>query len=393
MSGGLNKTVKIGFFIRQTAGWMGGINYFKNLFIAISKVDNPKLVPYIFEPKDENARILLDYAQVLSTKKTLKYRLEKISAKLSGKKFAKEKFFERQANVDIISHALIPDKNSSIAWIPDFQHLHLPDMFTAEQIEERNREFKILAKENLLVIVSSQDALNDFKKFIPEYAHKARVLNFVAVTDENIYEKTDKIAQETVKKYNLPQRYFYVPNQFWKHKNHKVVYEAISLLKKEGLNIKVVFTGDINDYRDKEHFSNLEQFIKDADIRENVLFLGTVSLTEVFYLMRNCISIINPSRFEGWSSTVEEAKSLGKNIILSDINVHKEQNPPQGIYFNPNDSNELSQILKEKWQTGNFGPDYELENNAKATFQERIKNFGQDYQKIILEAIELKNKG
>ena len=42
--------------------------------------------------------------------------------------------------------------------------------------------------------------------------------------------------------------------------------------------------------------------------------------------------MINPSLFEGWSSTVEECKSVGKNMILSDLNVHKEQYPTQTFF-------------------------------------------------------------
>lgn len=44
-------------------------------------------------------------------------------------------------------------------------------------------------------------------------------------------------------------------------------------------------------------------------------------------LMKHAIAIINPSLFEGGSTTVEEAKSLLKVIILSGIPVHREQNP------------------------------------------------------------------
>ena len=109
--------------------------------------------------------------------------------------------------------------------------------------------------------------------------------------------------------------------------------------------------------------------------------------------MRNCIFIINPSLFEGWSSTVEEAKSLGKNIILSDLNVHKEQNPPNALYFSALDDKQLAEILKEKWQSNSFGPDFELEKSARENMLARMKKFGKEYKQILYEAFELyKNK-
>ena len=43
--------------------------------------------------------------------------------------------------------------------------------------------------------------------------------------------------------------------------------------------------------------------------------------------MFHSVAVINPSEFEGRSSTVEQAKSLGKQVILSNIKIHKEQKP------------------------------------------------------------------
>jgi len=103
------------------------------------------------------------------------------------------------------------------------------------------------------------------------------------------------------------------------------------------------------------------------------------------YFYRNAVSVINPSLFEGWSSTVEEVKSIGKNIILSNLEVHREQYPPGGVFFNPHDHNELSEILESKWKNSEGGPDYDLEKKAKIILKRRIKRFGENYQKIVHE--------
>ena len=51
--------------------------------------------------------------------------------------------------------------------------------------------------------------------------------------------------------------------------------------------------------------------------------------------MYHSVAVIQPSKFEGRSSTVEQAKSMGKKILLSNIGIHKEQNPLRGKYFHP----------------------------------------------------------
>ncbi len=42
-------------------------------------------------------------------------------------------------------------------------------------------------------------------------------------------------------------------------------------------------------------------------------------------LLRGAAAVLQPSRFEGWSTIIEDAKSLGKPIVASDIAVHREQ--------------------------------------------------------------------
>lgn len=388
MLNGSKKIIKVGFLSEQSSGWMGGVNYFKNLFIAISKVDNPKIVPYIKKIKDEKTAFLLNYSTELKETKGLKYLLNKIKCKITKKSFIKADYCEYSPSIDIVSHMQTPVKNKFIAWIPDFQHIHLPEMFSEEEAKCRDTSFRNLAEKSAKVILSSYDALKDFQSFTPEYAHKGCVLNFVAIPEQDIYKKTDEIKDETIKKFNLPEKYFYVPNQFWAHKNHKVVFEAISILKQKGININIIFSGQTSDYRNANYFNELMEYAASQNITENIKLLGLIEPIEVCYLIRNCISIINPSLFEGWSSTVEEAKSIGKNIILSNINVHKEQNPPKGVYFNPKSPNELAEILEKKWVSKNFGPDYELEELAQQQLEERIVQFGKNYQKIVIDALK-----
>lgn len=54
---------------------------------------------------------------------------------------------------------------------------------------------------------------------------------------------------------------------------------------------------------------------------------------------------MQPSLFEGWSSFVEEARALGLPALLSDIPVHREQNPPGAKYFDPHDPEQLAGLL------------------------------------------------
>lgn len=61
--------------------------------------------------------------------------------------------------------------------------------------------------------------------------------------------------------------------------------------------------------------------------------------------MKYSVAVINHSLFEGWSSSLEEAKSMYKEIILLNIKVHLEQNPELGHFFDLNNPSELSEVM------------------------------------------------
>jgi glycosyltransferase involved in cell wall biosynthesis len=71
-------------------------------------------------------------------------------------------------------------------------------------------------------------------------------------------------------------------------------------------------------------------------------------------LMHHAIAVIQPSTFEGWSTSVEESKAMGKQIILSSIDVHVEQAPERGIYFSPHSPDELVAHMVKVY--GDFSP-------------------------------------
>lgn len=379
---GLKKKIKVFFPITNSQQWMGGYNYYKNLFHAFSLVNKGDIE--LFLPSD-NPKDFFKYASKIS-----KYHLFLWNNLFFYSKKNIQKIINK--NIDIFSHCgQIQNYPRSIYWIPDFQHIHLPEMFSPEDIKKRDTHFYNMAKNATLLLLSSNDAFNDFKKLFPEYVHKVRILSFVSYIDPKIYD--ENLPVEVKSRANFPKKYFYVPNQFWKHKNHIIVFKAIAELKRKGIEVKVVFSGLMSDYRDKDYIQKLNDFISENKLENNIYLLGLIDLNEVYYLMRHAVSVINPSLFEGWSTTVEEVKSLGKNIILSNINVHKEQNPIEGIYFNPYDEKELAEIMHSKWLQSDGGPDYSLEEEARKNMLPRMCEFGNNYKKILYECFEFeKNK-
>ena len=366
--------IRVGFVFDQlNEGWLGGVNYFSNLFNAIYLLPDRKIEPVVFVGLKTDMKMFRDFPAVEVIKSSLLDVPDKIwqirdtlfaksgngdnpSVRSSSIRIILSSLFDtslllwatryltrnnfgydvllerllRKHNIALLSHsgflgthARIP----SLGWIPDFQHLHLKDVFSDNEIKSRNWHYKNICRRCTGLIVSSYNARKDLAGFAPDCVNKSNVLQFVA----GLNRKTDiPVLEDLENRYKFKGPFFYVPNQFWGHKNHRVIVEALHVLKKTGPGVLVLSTGNANDYRQPDLIKSLSAYIEKNNLGENIRMLGLVPRSDVIALMRYSISLINPSFFEGWSTTVEEAKSMGKRIILSDIEVHREQNPSGG---------------------------------------------------------------
>lgn len=387
----------VAFTYMSGASWTGGLHYLRNLFTAIRSLpveEQPEiglLVDHELTTSDLSA--ISGFADhIICAPRDLGFDFWQRQRNRIGKWIhiplepePKVSSFLRQHHVDYVftqrefgARFQIP----LLSWIPDFQHLHLPQMFSAAEISERNHLFAQIAKHANRVILSSQHALNDVKRSLPEAVQKARILSFVAQPPADVYNGDPSVV---CTKYHLPKRFVFLPNQFWRHKNHTLVLDAVAIAKSTQPNLTVVCTGNTNEYRDPTFFGSLLARISTLGIRENVIILGLVPHTDIFALMRQSLAVLQPSLFEGWSTTVEEVKSLGKRIILSDISVHCEQDAPNAIYFNPNDPDHLSDLLISIAESYRSGPDLEMETFARSRLPERTTQFGRVFMNILHE--------
>ena len=366
--------------------WMGGINYYRNLCSAVARYESEHIHIKIFLPCEKVRKYLGAFPAdievretLLLTRWSLPWLFRKLWARFFGNDDVLAQYLRRQ-KVDVISHQQSPARCEgihNIGWIPDFQHKYLPDFFTKKEIEGRDLAFAHLAEKMDTIILSSQTAKEDFIKYYPLYAEKARVLRFVPAIDFSARETKDEVKE----KYALPKKFFFLPNQYWVHKNHKIVLEALRILKQQGKFVCVVSTGNTKDYRDPGYFATLEEFIEKHDLKDRYMILGMVPYADVQSLSEAAWAYINPSLFEGWSTTVEEAKYRGKPILLSELKVHREQAPQKGVYFDPANPDELADKMWQMWNIETT--EKEEVTTLEAIHQKAIKAFAETYYAIL----------
>jgi glycosyltransferase involved in cell wall biosynthesis len=344
---------KIGLIYSYDENWIGGAYYIQNLVIAFKKLDDPQR-PFIVlfsEPlqyekfKEATAYPYIIHASEYEPPFTFLDRaVNKISRLILKRPLIDKKKFVLDAIFPVFDEGgQIHPQTVNLYWIPDFQEHYLPAFFSQEEIDRRiNIQKGISARKDARLLLSSQSAFNDYRKFYPEAVTGAYIVPFAV--SHPPYEKIDI---ETVRnKYQIPAKYFISANQFWAHKNHRVILEAVKLLKSEGTDIFFIFTGKQHDWRNPAYFGELERYVNDNCISDNILFLGLIDRLDQLQLLKNAEAVIQPSRFEGWSTVIEDAKAMNQFVIASDIPVHREQLQDNGVFFDPDNARELADHLK-----------------------------------------------
>lgn len=258
-------------------------------------------------------------------------------------------------------------------WIPDFQYRYLPQLFSKQEYALRERRSIHAAKEAPVLAFSSQCALDDYRRFYPEYTGNEFLLRFVSNANKNWMQQNPVEVQQ---KFNLPDAFFIVCNQFWKHKDHGTIIEALAILKQKGITIPAVCTGSSEDFRNPDYFPGLIEKAKSLGVDDLFKVLGFISRNDQIQLIRRSMAIIQPSLFEGWSTVVEDGRSLGKTIFLSDFPVHIEQNPPHGFFFRQQDAKHLADLIEVNLSTLQPGPDSIRETKAYTENQKLMVEFG-----------------
>ena len=230
-----------------------------------------------------------------------------------------------------------------ISWITDFQHKFYPHFFGFFNKLIRDYRFKYIIKNADSIVLSSNDAKSHLQKFYSGVNYnKVKVLSFLS----HVGSIKCSESKGVIEQYKIKNPYFIVSNQFYRHKNHKVVFRAVKNLIDRGYsNFEVIFTGKKEDYRDKNYYSEVENFIIESNIENKVKILGLIPREEQVALLKSALAIIQPSFFEGWNTSIEDAKAIKQQVICSNILVHIEQMNNNAFYFDPNDDVELSNIL------------------------------------------------
>lgn len=242
-------------------------------------------------------------------------------------------------NLFVPSHVLplIYPKKSTIT-IHDVVFKYSPESYGIFSRIYLDWATKFAVKNAKRIITPSEATKQDLIKFYGADSNKISVipLGFTPTKAEIMDE------EEILGKFSLkPKKYFLFIGRIEYKKNTDTLIKAFGEFAQDNEDIQLVLAGFPG--------HGGEKIIKDipAELKHRITFTGYIGETEKAVLLKNTLSFIFPSRFEGFGIPLLEAMDANVPIIASDIPSSKEVAGESALFFEKEDAQALAKLMKQ----------------------------------------------
>ena len=235
--------------------------------------------------------------------------------------------------------------------------------YKGDEWENREKLYEKMLRKATYIIAGNQTGKNEIIENYSIASEKIRIISFPIpkFCFENINENYSSSFQ-------IQQPFVFYPAQFWAHKNHIIIIEAIAWLRdKKNITINCYFTG--HDYGNMSHISNM---VKKYNLSNQIFLLGFISQENIIYLYKNALAMVFPSFLGPNNLPLLEAVAFGCPLIYSNISGHIEQMEGVGLSFDPANYINLGESIQKIYNDTKFRE--EIISKGKI-FCERYKSY------------------
>lgn len=229
----------------------------------------------------------------------------------------------------------------SVVTVHDMYYFNNP-----ERCSKANRRISDYAIRNASAIsVNSGNSLNDLKKYHPEAAERARIINSGFDLSPFKQKPSDETDGSISARYKIPEKFVLSVGPFNPHKNHITVLKAFSAFVRNnpGTGHSLVLAG-----AKSFEYENLARAAVELGISDRVVFTGYISKEDLILLYRKADAMVFLSLNEGFGSYVMlEAMACGCPIIVSNVSSMPEPVGDAGMLVNPEDPAETAAALNK----------------------------------------------
>lgn len=162
-----------------------------------------------------------------------------------------------------------------------------------------------------VIFTISQQCVDSMKRNFPEVANRVQLF-------ENISSPAviNKMANENIKTVDSHGHIFVTIGHVWKNKGIDLAIDAAKKLRERGIDFTWLFIGNVVE-------TEWLKVVEANALQNNMKFLGVLS--NPYPYMKLADIIVHPSRFEGKSIALDEAKILCKPIVVTNFSTVNDQ--------------------------------------------------------------------
>ncbi len=262
----------------------------------------------------------------------------------------------------------------------DLQHVHLPEMFSKEEVEFRNWLYSQACKEAALVVTATRWTKADLIRRFGFSASKIAVIPRGAEIAPMDFVNGG--TQEMMNILNLPQRFAIYPAKTWAHKNHIRLFQALAHLRdKEGLVIPLVCTGKPIETNE----DGIMLACRSLELSDQVFFPGFLDEANLRQLYARADLMVFPSLFEGLGIPVLEAMASGVPVVCSRASCLPEIGGNAAIFFDPYSVEDMAVKIATVWGDGVLRAELKQRGHANITsfsWTEAARSFRVAYKHV-----------
>jgi len=263
----------------------------------------------------------------------------------------------------------------SVATIHDLMHRYEPHFEEYQHGEYGRRELhcSAICKYSTVILVDSEIGRQHVIESYSVDADKVFVLPFVPP-----FYLLNSREIDVKSKYSLPDRFIFYPAQFWEHKNHLKLFEALKILKEDRVDVDLVLVGSKENNYEKSMGA-----IKRFGLCDRVHVLGYVPNDDTYSLYKNAVAMTFVSLAGPTNIPPMEALLTGCPLICSNAYAMPEQVGDAALLVDPKDPVDIAKKIKRIWQ------DEILRNELIKKGFQRTQEYGQkDFDLILGNVID-----
>lgn len=190
------------------------------------------------------------------------------------------------------------------------------------------------------ILVDSEVGRAQLIESYPVEPRDVHVLPFIAPKSMHATEASPRFSE----RYRLPERYLFYPAQFWEHKNHKGLIQAIHQLREAHADLHLVLAGS-----KKNGFESTANLVDSLGLTNMVTFLGYVPEADMPELYRRARALVMPTFCGPTNIPPLEAFVAGCPVAASNVYGMPDQLGDAALFFDPHAVASMAAAIQRLW--------------------------------------------